>query len=518
MEEVGVVLSPTSVDEFSFMLLEGKKVAKGSYCTYTHPLVKAPVLCRVFEGSAVNPEMAPLGIGASLAKRGIKLGREQEVVVMKAEALGYLAEEEGVKVFKRPDFPPLTGGSVYAASEEEVKAFRRGGGLMVEVGRDPYSGVSVALDVDSMFKGHVAVYGQTRSGKTTFMVNLIAYASALGARFIVLDRYGEYGPPLKGVGALVLDGSMFRSIGDMDGASFVSMLGMDRRRKAGEVLAQAFDEVKHELRRHDRPVELLYEKAMSKVSRDASRISAELKSALSRGEMVLRELSKLPEEPLDVVELVKRSRVVVVDLSKERRVEWHQRIASSIIDYLSSRAIASRGEEFAVSVVVEEAQFYAPEMAPGVPKYGDPDRSWSSLVSALSQLGGFNVGFFIVTQRPAYVSKAVLSQCNTHVVFRLMAGADHDQVSSVTGYPKHRIASLVSGLRDHVGFLIGMASPFDFPVFLETYRRLHPAKATLPPSEVLRRMVEEERQLKQTPPLSLEGGGEAGSLGAMGGG
>ncbi|RLF15475.1 MAG: hypothetical protein DRJ97_03875 [Thermoprotei archaeon] len=489
LEEVGVVLSPTSVDEFSFLLLEGKRVAKGSYCAYLHPLAEVPVLCRVFDGSTVNPEMAPLGVGVALAKRGVKLGREQEVVVMKAESLGYLVEEGGVKVFKRPDFPPLTGGPVYAASEVEVKEFWRGGGLMVEVGRDPYSGVPVALDVDSMFKGHVAVYGQTRSGKTTFMLNLIAYASALGARFIVLDRYGEYGPPLKQLGALVLDASMFKSISDVDASSFVSSLGLDRRRKAGEVLAQAFEETRYELRRSERPLELLYSKAMSKVSRDQARIAAELKAALNRASSLIEELAKLPEEPPDVVELVKKHKVIVVDLSRERRVEWHQRIASSIIDYLASRAVATRGEEFAVSVVVEEAQFYAPEMAPGVPKYGDPEKSWSSLVSALSQLGGFNVGFFILTQRPAYVAKAVLSQCNTHVVFRLMAGADHDQVSSVTGYPRHRIASLVSGLRDHVGFLIGMASPFDFPVFLETKRSLHPAKASSPPSEVLKRMM-----------------------------
>lgn len=500
-----MVLSPTSVDEFSFMLYEGKKAAKGSYCAYLHPLFEVPVLSRVFEGSAVNPEMAPLGIGASIAKRGLRLGREQEVVVMKAEALGYLAEEGGVKVFKRPDFPPLTGGPVFTVSEEDVKAFWKGGDMLVEVGRDPYSGVSVALDVDSMFKGHVSVYGQTRSGKTTFMLNLIAAASSIGARFIVLDRYGEYGPPLKQLGALVLDSSMFKSLADVDQFSFVAALGLDRRKKAGEVLAQAFDELRFELKRSERPMELLLERAKSKVSRDQARITAELSSALNRGAGILDELLKLPDEPLDPVELVKKSRIVIVDLSRERQVEWHQRIASSIIEALASRAIASRGEEFAVCVVVEEAQFYAPELVPGVPKYGDPERSWSSLVSGLSQLGGFNVGFFIVTQRPAYVAKAVLSQCNTHVVFRLMAGADHDQVSSVTGYPRHRIASLVSGLRDHVGFLIGMASPFDFPVFLETRQLIYPAKATVPPSTVLRRMAEEERQFKALASEALRG-------------
>ncbi|MEM2619609.1 MAG: hypothetical protein QW356_09085, partial [Candidatus Hadarchaeales archaeon] len=130
-------------------------------------------------------------------------------------------------------------------------------------------------------------------------------------------------------------------------------------------------------------------------------------------------------------------------------------------------------------------QFYAPER---IVSYGDPYKTGSldRVTACLSQLGGFNVGFIVMTQRPAYVSKSVLSQCNTVLSFRLMSSADHEQIAGVTGYPLYRVAGLLSGLEDHVGYLIGMGSPFGFPTFVQTMAdRTYPRKATKTPSQII---------------------------------
>jgi hypothetical protein len=194
-------------------------------------------------------------------------------------------------------------------------------------------------------------------------------------------------------------------------------------------------------------------------------------------------------EPVDIIDYLKRYEAVIVDLTKERSIRGQQFTVTNVLRRIFDYGVATRGEDITLLVVLEECQFYGPELS--VISYGDPKGTGSldRLTACLSQLGGYNIGFILMSQRPAYVSKSILSQCNTFIAFRMMSDADHSQISAVTGYPKWRISSLLSGLQDHVGYLIGMASPFEFPTFIETSKegRIYPRKATLTPSQIITR-------------------------------
>lgn len=503
MKELGVVVSPTGIDEFSFLLKEPGALRKGSYCIINHPVTNDLVLCRVYDGEIVNPDMLPLAFGPILARAGVKLGREQEVILLKAESLGYITTEEltseGVKkelrMLKKPDYPPYPGQSVFEADPETIKGFMLGaeeGAITVNVGVDPYSNVELALSVDLLTKGHLAVFGMTRSGKTTFMLRLISNGSRQGARFLIFDRTGEYVEPLTNLSKIsdvkvnVIDPYDLKGLSYMDEGMIASYLKLDARRRAGKVIAERlFELIKKGEIEQIKNIEWLKDVCAKGLRKD---IANEVISIIDHRSFLLTKLILMRLEPVDIIGHIKDHHVNIVDLSKEASIEDQQIIVRMVLDELFRYAILTHGEDITCMVVLEEAQFYAPERS--VVSYGDPEDTGSlrAITACLSQLGGYNVGFVIMSQRPAYVSKAVVSQCNTVLSFRLMSKADHDQVAAATGYPVQRVSALLSGLSDHIGYMIGMASPFGFPTFVRTTIELYPRKAVKRPSEVIKGM------------------------------
>lgn len=487
-EPIGVVASPSRVDDFDMLLLPGKSARKGEYCVFRHPL-RSEIWClgRIIGGKRWNPEVLPTALTAMLFKMGYQLPPDREASLLDVEAIGY-RDEEG---FKSMDFPPAPGAEVYRAEPEMIRGFLRAAeGIQLFIGKDPYSGLDISLSLDVITKGHLAICGMTRSGKSTFALTLIKEGCAKGARFLIFDRTGEYIQPLTeaGVACRIVDPSDFQGLAALGDEALASMVGLDVNRSSGKAFVQVFREL---LERGEKErladVEYVLELCDSKIPSSRFKQAAldELRHVLSKNRERLERLAQMREEPQNVVELLKTSPAVVVDMSRERLIENQQFTVATVLNQVFDFATSTRGEELTFLVVLEEAQFYAPER---IVSYGDPYRTGSldMVTSCLSQLGGFNVGFIVMTQRPAYVSKSVLSQCNTFLSFRLMSDADHDQIAAVTGYPKYRVAALLSGLEDHVGYLIGMASPFGFPTFVKTREdRLYPRKATKTPSAVL---------------------------------
>lgn len=489
MKEVGVVISPTAMGEFEFVLTGGEAVSRGDYCIIKHPINGANCLARVFSGETRNPEMLPVSFGPILARRGIQLGKEQEVVILRAELLGY--KEPKTERFTRMDFPPSPGSTVYLASPETIGEFQKyQEGIQVKTGVEAYSRLPISLSLDLLTKGHVGVYGQTRSGKTCFVMGLMeAFAERdTPGRFIVFDRYGEYKPLLETGRAKQLDYRELLSLEDLRARAIVSMLGLETRRASGKALMNAIEELKKD--RQPLDPDSMLEKASGYVTRDKERIVSEIERSFATRKDIVDKIKSLGYEAPDVINLLKEYPITIIDTSTDPDIRAQQSVFALTLRGIFTRAVATKGEEITCMVVVEEAQFYAPEK--GGPLFGDPFKTGSlnALAAGCSQLGGFNVGFVVMTQRPAYVSKAILAQCNTHVIFRLMSGADHEQVASVIGYPRHRIAQLVSALQDHVALVVGMGAPFEFPVFIETEVRRYPRKATMTASEVLKKQQE----------------------------
>jgi len=101
----------------------------------------------------------------------------------------------------------------------------------------------------------------------------------------------------------------------------------------------------------------------------------------------------------------------------------------------------------------------------------------ASMIETTSQAGGYNVGLIIMTQRPAYVLKSCISQCNSVACFRLKSGNDQDAILQYTEYGSETLRDYLPGLADHEAMLWGLAVPTPFPVIAEIEVEEYPQKA-----------------------------------------
>ena len=90
--------------------------------------------------------------------------------------------------------------------------------------------------------------------------------------------------------------------------------------------------------------------------------------------------------------------------------------AAAVMRFLFQRAKQSHGD-FPVVVVIDEAQNFAPEQQTGwLSRSRD---SFDALFQIATEGRKFGIAMIVSTQRPARVNKDVLSQCNTHMIFRV---------------------------------------------------------------------------------------------------
>ena len=117
-----------------------------------------------------------------------------------------------------------------------------------------------------------------------------------------------------------------------------------------------------------------------------------------------------------------------------------------------------------VCVVLEEAHTVVPEWN----FIGAEDKKAQSLVNSISQIAlqgrKFNVGFIVVAQRTANVSKTILTQCNSIVAFQ-----QFDKTSSdfLTNYMDSEMVGALSSLRFRQAIAVGKAFRSGVPLIFE---------------------------------------------------
>ncbi|MCS4541024.1 MAG: ATP-binding protein, partial [Euryarchaeota archaeon] len=193
-EIVGWVLDNSAHDSFSFVVLEEKHVEFGNYYIVKHPTKGVEVLTRAVGINYKNPEMDITRYGPRYAKKGLKLpSSDQEILVASAEPLGYF---EGNK-FRPLEVPPSTWTPVYEAEEKDLEKFitPTKDGYYLKIGNLRNLKIPISIDVNGLVKGHCFICGQTRSGKSTFLLSLAAAAKKEldpALHLVIFDRRGEY--------------------------------------------------------------------------------------------------------------------------------------------------------------------------------------------------------------------------------------------------------------------------------------------------------------------------------------
>ena len=114
-----------------------------------------------------------------------------------------------------------------------------------------------------------------------------------------------------------------------------------------------------------------------------------------------------------------------------------------------------------VLLVLEEAHTLVPEWN------SNPERNLQDLVSktaqATLQARKYGLGFMVITQRTANVTKSILNQCNTILAFQAYDETGFDFMKNYMG--EHYVRALPT-LKKRQGVLVGKASVSDRPVIV----------------------------------------------------
>jgi len=494
MREIGYALSGCYQSFLSFVVFEGEKVSVNNFYFIAHPHdPELPVLCRVFRIQPYNPEME-LGRTGPLAgkkRRKADYGKKLEYVIGFAEILGYY-DREGK--WRMMEVAPSPWDAVYEPTEDALKQFLlrqqfAQDALIVEIGKFRGTKIPVYFDLNAVAKAHMFVGGMTRSGKSSFIINLIAHSSNLNPRprFVIFDRRGEYGA-LRKYGAEMIPYTKFTPP-ILDPKLIVEKLGLKRTEK--DAVTQAIQELLEGESKPSRETilskteEIIRKGALIKKTETQEKAIESIKWILNtRGEFI-----DSSQEPLDIIQKIAKSPCIIVDFSVDTDVESQQRTATSIIDSIRMHAMDRKAVgDFACILAVEEAQYLCPEKGFEIADSPAQSKAKASFVETISQSGGYNVGLVVMTQRPAYVTKSVLSQCNSVACFRLKSGNDQEAISDYTEYGSERLTDYLPGLSDHEAMLWGMAIPTPFPVIAEIKVTDYPQKAAVFAKQAWERM------------------------------
>jgi len=515
MREIGYIMSGCSQNLVPFVVKETEKAYVNKYYFISHPTQSrgdlfAPVLIRVFRVTPYNPEMSRGRPGPIAGKKGepAHYGKQLEYDVAWAEVLGYFNENGK---WYGLECAPGTWDPVFEPDAEEIESFfaftsnhRPNGAPMLEqhlvqIGRHRGLTIPIFLDLNGIAKAHLFVAGMTRSGKSCFILNLIRKTSYTNPRphFIIFDRRGEYSTLAK-YGAIVVPYRHFLPKADALTCDVVAnRLGFDSRGSAGKAVRDAVEALFFEGK--DLTGSTLWEKVneMSSftLSRDRNRILERIHWAISTKGGFLDE--KIVT--MDIIAAVFTNPIIIIDLSVDTDIDAQHIAVKHVIKTIIDHAMARKNEgDFSAILVVEEAQYFAPEKGLNI-EVGNPEKIGvdKQLVEAISQAGGYNIGFIVLTQRPAYIQKSIISQCNTVVCFRLMAGNDQDAILKYTEYGNERLRDYLPGLADHEAIIWGAASPTPFPAIGEIEVKEYPQKAGVTARQAWDRM----RQILSREPI-----------------
>ena len=149
--------------------------------------------------------------------------------------------------------------------------------------------------------------------------------------------------------------------------------------------------------------------------------------------------------------------IIIFDFSKITDPKTRVNLAGLIMQELFFKNRETRENRL---LVLEEAHNFAPEGSYGDISSGKDNLALTMARKIASEGRKFNLGLLIVTQRPAQVSKYVLSQANTQAMFRTMNSADLVAIENYIEFAGKDLIELLPSLQTGIGVFSGLGIPF----------------------------------------------------------
>ncbi len=402
-----------------------------------------------------------------------------EISVCNLEILAEFNPEkikEKESILKTPVIPPEIGSPFFLIKEEkeivDILKINHSGYKMstpVKFGNLFNTSLNAFLDLEKIYTMHMAVLGTTGSGKTTFLRRMLENVKNTDVKFYIFDLYGEYYEHLKKSGVSSIkrykfENTVFPITADQIKDIFKNY-GIPIQEKSMEekrVISYFRLSLKPDL-----SILSYREKNLEDILIEASQladISGSLRNEIFElidmlkadfGENALNNQKEIVKDIYNSLE--DNENIVIYDLQLLEDPKSRLNIAGLIMKEIFRQAKKEKGKRV---VVLEEAQNFVPEKGFGEIEAGSENLSYIMARKIATEGRKFNLGIIAITQRPANISKYVLSQLNTQVIFKLSNKNDLDAVSPFFEFSKEDIFYLLPFLKPGTGYITGLAVPF----------------------------------------------------------
>lgn len=282
------------------------------------------------------------------------------------------------------------------------------------IGYIPNTNYPVIIDKETSITHHTAILGITGSGKSVFTRNLIKQITSETTKVIIIDLTGEYRYKINDIKAIITDDNAKKAF------DAIELLSKEK--------AKFQNQWNHQLIENQEKI-----------------IKTEFYNSIK--------LFLEGDETESIFELP--------DISN----------SSNILDYtkwffLTLFKTAKTKDSFGkrVCVVLEEAHTIIPELnAMGVSGFAS-----KASVNTISQIAlqgrKYNIGFFVIAQRTANVSKTVLTQCNSIISFQELDKTSSDFLSNYMG---QEFVKILPNLKFRQAIAVGKAFKSNVPMIFE---------------------------------------------------
>ena len=315
--------------------------------------------------------------------------------------------------FQRFGWVPQINSPVYLANKVSSKSTPTD---QFKVGEFPGTNFPVLLDKRDAITHHLAILGVTGSGKSVLARNLIRNLALDGVKFICVDFTNEYSG----------------RFADLHAASIVESENSIEMFEAIDIISQEMAKFANQ-RNHN----LIRQKEslLNKKFRNAIETFLESDYHIS--------IFELPDvsNTTGILDYTKWFFKTLFQIARERKDAFGQ-----------------------VCVVLEEAHTVVPEWN----FIGSDDKGAQSLVNSISQIAlqgrKYGIGFVVIAQRTANVSKTVLTQCNSIVAFQQF---DKTSADFLINYIGSEMVEILPVLKVRQAIAVGKAFKSGMPTIFE---------------------------------------------------
>ena len=390
--------------------------------------------------------------------------RGKDILTAKAKVLGYF---DGGKL-KLSLSPIRVGVPVMLAKAEDIYQTRG-----VKIGRVPNANLDVYLDIEEVRTKHMAVLGTTGSGKSYFVKLFITRVVNSLNKIFVLDPHGEYSNHFREL-------FKFNDFVEVKIPSTVLFFDheklMDFLKLYGVCFphssSNAYSEIQSKIAESVTSCKCLSDiiKEIEEIL-DKDNKYKHLKNYLKAARIAIEDefglgAFKNQKDVLNVIdEAIKNStnKVVIFNLKDVDNPVVRSEIAGYILKELFKVGKSSR--DFKSVLVLEEAHNFAPERGYGEVSAGRENLSKVYAEKIASEGRKFGLGLIVVSQRPAQVSKFVLSQTNTQALFKIINDNDLKAIEQSIESVSRNIIDKLPDLKTGYAFVTGTG--IEIPTLVE---------------------------------------------------